>query len=332
MNQRRTLLTALGAGALAVPLAPFAQQAAVPAKAAGRVWRVGILPAGLMAPRKFQWDAFMQRMRELGYAEGKNVQYVIRAPEKEGAPYDALAADLVRQEVDVIVGAGVIAIAAAQKATRSIPIVMATGGDPVALGFVTSLRQPGGNITGITIQSEESTGKRLQLLREMMPKVSRIAFINTPGGQAQLDAAVIAARRLGVQLLDFHAGTAEALPAAFEAAVKGRAGAVLVAQTTLIFGLRTQITAMALKHRLPSMFVLPASADAGGLMSYGPSDIEYYRQSAVLVDKIFKGAKPAELPVEQPLKWELVINMKTANILGVTVPPVLLLQATRVIE
>ena len=329
MNSRRTLLTALSAGLGAAALTRAWPALAQPA---AKVWRVGILPAGLMAPRKFQWDAFFQRMRELGYVEGKNVQYVIRAPEKEGAPYDALAADLVRQEVGVIVCAGAIAIAAAQKATRSIPIVMASGGDAVALGFVTSLRQPGGNITGITIQSEESTGKRLQLLREMVPKVSRIAFINSPAGKPQLDAAVLAARQLGVQLLDFQADTAEALPAAFEAAVKARAGAVLVAQTAFAFGLRAQITALALQHRLPSMFGLPANADAGGLMSYGPNDREYYRQSAVLVDKIFKGAKPADLPVEQPLKWELVINMKTAKALGLTVPQVLLLQATRVIE
>ena len=325
MNPRRTLLTTFGAAAVANAWPALAQIAA-------KVWRVGILPAGLMAPRKFQWDAFMQRMREFGYVEGKNVQYVIRAPEQEGAAYDALAADLVRQEVDVIVGAGATAIAAAQKATRSIPIVMASGGDPVALGFVTSLRQPGGNITGITIQMEESMGKRLQLLHEMTPKVSRIAFINSPGGKPQLDAAVLAARQLGVQLLDFHAGTAEALPAAFEAAVKARAGAVLVAQTPFTTGLRAQITALALKHRLPSMYGLSLNAVAGGLMSYGPNDSEYYRQSAVLVDKIFKGAKPADLPVEQPLKWELVINLKTAKALGLTVPQVLLLQAERVIE
>ena len=329
MNRRRTLLTALSAS---FGSAALAQARPAMAQPAGRVWRVGILPAGLYAPRKFQWDAFFQRMRELGYVEGKNVQYVVRAPEKEGAPFDALAADLVRQEVDVIVGSGAIVIAAAQKATRSIPIVMASGGDPVALGFVTSLRQPGGNITGTTTQFEESMGKRLQLLREMTPKVSRIAFINSPGAKLQLDAAVLAARQLGVQLLDFNAGTAEALPTAFEAAVKGRAGAVLVAQTPFSFGLRAQITALALKHRLPSMFGLPTNADAGGLMSYGPNDSEYYRQAAVFVDKIFKGAKPADLPVEQPLKWELVINLKTAKALGLTVPPVLLLQAGRVIE
>ena len=329
MHHRRTLLTALstalGSAALAHALPALAQPAA-------RVWRVGILPGGLMAPRQFQWDAFRKRMSELGYVEGKNVQYVIRAPEKEGAAYDALAADLVRQEVDVIVSSGAVAIGAAQKATRSIPIVMASGGDPVALGFVTSLRQPGGNITGITSQFEESTGKRLQLLHEMTPKVSRIAFINSPAGKAQLDAAVLAARQLGVQLLDFHAGTAETLPVAFEAAVKARAGAVLVAQTPFSFGLRAQITALALKHRLPSMFGLPSNADAGGLMSYGPNDKEYYRQAAVFVDKLFKGRKPADLPVEQPLKWELVINLKTAKALGITVPPVVLLQAERVIE
>ena len=325
MIHRRTLLTALGAAALAHAWPAGAQPTA-------KVWRVGILPGGLMAPRQFQWDAFRKRMSELGYVEGKNVQYVIRAPEKEGAPYDALAADLVRLNVDVIVATASVAIAAAQKATRSIPIVMCPSSDPVALGFVTSLRQPGGNITGVNIQYEESMGKRLQLLHEMTPKVSRIAFIYSPGGKLQLDAAVIAARQLGVELLDFHTATAEALPAAFEAAVKGRAGAVLVAQSAFNFGLRAQIIALALKHRLPSMYGLPANAVDGGLMSYGPNDTEYYRQAAVFVDKIFKGRKPAELPVEQPLRWELVINLKTAKALGITVPQLLVLQAERMIE
>ena len=329
MNSRRTLLTtlsaALGAAALTNAWPALAQLA-------GKVWRVGILPGGLMAPRQFQWDAFMQRMRELGYVEGKNVQYVIRAPEKEGAPFDSLAADLARQEVDVIVATQSIAIAAAQKAARSIPIVMCPGSDPVALGFVTSLRQPGGNITGVNLQFEESMGKRMQLLREMVPKAARIAFISSPSSKLQLDAAVLTARQLGVQLLDFEAATAEALPVAFAAAIKARAGAVLVNQSGLTFGLRAQIAALALQHRLPSMYVLAANTVAGGLMSYGPSDTEYYRQAAVFVDKIFKGAKPADLPVEQPLKWELVINMKTAKALGITVPQVLLLQAERVIE
>ena len=325
MNSRRTVLTALGTAALARAWPALAQPT-------GKVWRVGILPGGLMAPRQFQWDAFQQRMRELGYVEGKNVQYVVRAPEKEGAPYDALAADLVRLNVDVIVATAAVAIAAAKKATRDIPIVMCPGSDPVALGFITSLRQPGGNITGVNLQFEESMGKRMQLLHEMAPKAARIAFISSPGSKLQLDAAVIAARQLGVQLLDFDAGTAEALPAVFVAAVKARAGAVLVNQSGLTFGLRAQIAALALQHRLPSMYALAANSDAGGLMSYGPNDSEYYRQAAVLVDKIFKGARPADLPVEQPLKWELVVNMKTAHALGIKVPQVLLLQAERVIE
>ena len=329
MNPRRTLLTTLSAGLGAAAVARAWPALAQPA---ARVWRVGMLPGGLYAPRKFQWDAFQQRMSELGYVEGKNVQYVLRAPEKEGAPYDALAADLVRLNVDVIVATAAVAIAAAQKAARSIPIVMCPSSDPVTLGFVTSLRQPGGNITGINLQFEESMGKRMQLLREMVPKSARIAFVSSPGSKLQLDAAVLAARQLGAQLLDFEAGTAEALPAAFAAAVKARAGAVLVNQSGLTFGLRAQIAALALQHRLPSMYALAANADAGGLMSYGPNDREYYRQAAVLVDKIFKGAKPADLPVEQPLKWELVINMKTAKALGLTVPQVLLLQAERVIE
>ena len=330
MIQRRTLIIALGAGALT---APFAARAQAPAHSSGKPWRVGILPGGLMAPRQFQWDAFRKRMSELGYVEGKNVQYVIRAPEKEGAAYDALAADLVRQEVDVIVATAGVAIAAAQKATRSIPIVMCPASDPVAMGFVTSLRQPGGNITGVNLQFEESAGKRMQLLREMVPKAVRIAFIwNTAGGKLQFEAAVIAARQLGLQLIDFEVGTAEGLPAAFAAAVKARAGALLVAQTAFTFGLRMQITALALQHRLPSMYGLAANAGAGGLMSYGPNDTEYYRQAAVFVDKIFKGRKPADLPVEQPLRWELVINLKTAKALGITVPKLLVLQAERMIE
>ena len=326
MTQRRALLISLGAAALTHAWPGAAQPA-------GKVWRVGILPAGLLAPRKFQWDAFMHRMRELGYVEGKNVEYVIRAPEREGAAYDAIAADLVRLNVDVIVASVAVAIGAAKKATQTIPIVMCPSSDPVALGFVASLRQPGGNITGVNIQFEETTGRRLQMLREMVPKASRIAFIwDTADGKLQLEAAETAARRLGVQLLSLEVSTAEALPAAFDAAVKGRAGAVLVAQSGLTFGLRAQIAGLALKHRLPAMYVLPANAAGGGLMSYGPSDTEFYRQAAVFVDKIFKGAKPGDLPVEQPLKWELVINMKTAKALGLTVPPVLLLQAERVIE
>ncbi len=329
MKHRRNLLIAVGASALAAPLATLAQ---VPAKPQGLPWRVGILPGGPLAPRKFQWDAFSQRMRELGYVEGRNVQYEIRAPDQEGAPYDALAADLVRLEVDVIVATAAVAIGAAKRATQRIPIVMCPSDDPVSQGFVASLRRPGGNLTGVAILAEETTGKRLQQLREMVPKAARVAFIWSKVGRKQLEAAESAARQLGVQLQSLEVDTADALPAAFEAAVKGRADAVMVAQTPFTFGSRAQITALALKHRLPSSYGLPANAVAGGLMSYGPNDTEFYRDAAGYVDKIFKGAKPADMPVQQPTRFELVVNMKTARALGITVPPIVLLQAERVIE
>ncbi len=260
---------------------------------------------------------------------------MIRAPEKEGGEYDTLAAALVREEVDAIVATATSAITAAQKATQRIPIVMSPSTDPVALGFVTSLRQPGGNITGVNVQAEETTGKRMQLLREMLPTVSRVAFIwHTVDGKlsAEGEAAVVAAPKLGMQLFKFAVASAGALPAAFEAAAKARVGAVLAGQTAFTFGLRAQFASLGLQYKLATIYSLPVAATAGYLMAYGPSDVEYYRQAAVFVDKIFKGRKPAELPVEQPLRWELVINMKTAKALGITVPPVVLLQAERVIE
>ena len=329
MNNRRKLIGALGAGVVVAPFNSFAQP---PANPPGKVWRVGILPGGLLAPRKFQWDAFRQSMHELGYVEGKNVQYEFRAPDKEGAPYDALAADLVRLNVDAIVATAAVAIAAAKKATQQIPIIMCPSADPLSLGFVASLRRPGGNLTGVAILSEETSGKRLQLLREMMPKVTRVAFLLDPSARQQLEVAESAARQLGVRLQSIEVETADALPAAFDAAVKGGAGALMVAQTPVTFGLRAQITALALKHRLPSSYALPANAVAGGLMSYGPNDTGYYRQAAVFVDKIFNGAKPGELPIEQPTVFELVINMKTAKALGIKIPKSLLVQATKVIE
>jgi putative ABC transport system substrate-binding protein len=325
MNNRRKLVIALGAGALVAPLTGLAQQSA-------KVWRVGILPGGLLAPRQFQWDAFRERLRDLGYEEGRNVEYVFRAPDKEGGAYDALAADLVRLNVDVIVATLGSAIGAAKRATGRIPIVMCPSSDPVELGFVASLRRPGGNVTGINLQFEETTGKRLQLLREIAPKVSRVSFLWDTIGRSQLEAAEIAARQLGMRLNGLELGAAEALPALIEAAVRDRTDALMVAQTPFTFGLRAQFAALALKHRLPSIYVLPANAGAGGLMSYGPNDSEYYRQAAVFVDKIFKGAKPGDLPVEQPTKWEFVINRKTAKALGLTIPKSLLISADKVIE
>jgi putative ABC transport system substrate-binding protein len=325
MISRRELLPSFLA--LAGVRSAFAQQ---PAK----VWRVGVMPGGPLAPRQFQWDAFFLRMRELGYAEGRNVQYEIRAPLQEGGPFDELAADLVRIRVDVIVATANTVVGAARKATQQIPIVMSPGSDPVALGFVKSLRQPGTNVTGVNLQFEETAGKRLQLLREMLPRLSRVAFLlhGAPGDMAQLENTQQAASAFGIQIQVIELRTADGLAAGVEEAVKGRAEALFVASNAFTFGLRTQIAALALKHRLASIYGLPAGADAGMLMSYGPNDREYYRQAAVFVDKILKGASPADLPVEQPTKWELVINLQTAKALGIAVPRQLLLQADRVVE
>ena len=325
MNNRRKLIISLGAGALTAPFSSFAQQQS-------KVWRVGILPGGPLTPRKYQWDAFRQRMHELGYVEGKNVLYEFREPDKEGAPYDALAADLVRLNVDTIVATSVAAIAAAKRATERIPIVMCPSTDPVGSGFVASLARPGGNITGVSLQMDDTTGKRLQLLREIVPKAARVAFIWSAGSKNQLEAAESAARQLGVRLQSIEVNTEDALPAAFDAAVKGRADALMVAQTTFSTGLRAKITALALNHRLPSIYGLPFNAEAGGLMSYGPNDSQYYRQAAVFVDKILRGTKPRDLPVEQPTVWEMVINLKTAKALGIKIPQSILVQANKVIE
>ena len=327
---RRSFITALGAGALAAPFALHAQPAALPA---GKVWRVGILPPGPMATRVTQWDAFRARMRELGYIEGKNLEYVTRAPATEGGPADALAEELVRAGVDVIVASTTPAIVSAKRATQRIPIVMCpTNGDPVELGFVASLRRPGGNITGVSSMLDETTGKRMQLARELVPKATRIAFLWNTSGKTQFEAAGAAARQLGVRLQSLEVQTAEALPAAFAAAVKERAEVLMVASNGFTLSLRSNITALALKHRLPSVFALALNAEAGGLLTYGPSQTAYFGQAAVQVDKILKGAKVAELPVEQPTRFDFVINQKTAKALGITVPPVVLLQAERVIE
>jgi putative ABC transport system substrate-binding protein len=268
----------------------------------------------------------------LGHVENNTIEYVFRPPAKEGAGFDDLAADLVRLNVNVIVATGTAAIAAAKRATQSTPIVMCPTSDPVGLGFVASLAHPGGNLTGIALQYEDTTGKRLQLLREMVPQATRVAFIWSSGGSKQLEAAQAVAPKLGVRLQPLEVSTQEGLPAAFEAAVKGGAEALMVVSTPLLFGMRSQVAALASKHRLPAIYPLPANADAGGLMTYGPNDSEYYRQAAVFVDKILKGAKPADLPVEQPTKFELAINRKAAKALGLTIPQSLLISADRVIE
>ncbi len=333
MNRRRTLLNALGAGALMAPFSSLAQPPGTPAGPPGKIWRIGILPGGPLATRQYQWDAFVAQMRKFGYVEGKNVRYDFRAPQQEGTPNDDQAIDLARLEPDVIVATGANATAAAKKAAPRTPIVMCPSADPVGQGLVASLRRPGGNITGVSLLTRDTTGKRMQLLHEMVPGAQRFGFVwNAPTGKAQVEAAEAAARQLGVRLLSLETASAAALPATFDAAVKAGVQALVIAAEPFTFGLRNQIAALALKHRLPSIAALPAVADAGGLMTYGPNDLEYFRRAAVYVDKIIKGANPAELPVEQPTLFEMVVNMKTAKAMGIKVPQVVLLQAHRVIE
>jgi putative ABC transport system substrate-binding protein len=328
IDRRLTLAVTLAFALLATPSAAEAQQA-------GKVHRIGCIPGGLLAPRMPQWDAFRQRLRELGYVEGQNIVLEFRGPEQEGAPYDDLVADLVRLNVDVIVATGTPAALAAKRATSTIPIVMSPSTDPVGAGLVANLARPGRNITGVSIISEELSGKRLQLLRELAPKASRVAVLwnpSQPQGAPQFQAVEAAARAMGVRLLSLEASQASDLEKVFEAARKGRAEALIVTGSPLYYGLRVRIADLALKHRLPASYWLPAFVDAGGLMTYGPSDTEYYRQPAVFVDKILKGAKPGDLPIEQPTKFELAINMKTAKTLGLTIPQSLLLRADRVVE
>jgi len=279
-----------------------------------------------------QWDAFRQTLREPGYTEGKNIVLEFRPAAQEGDPLENLAADLVRLNVDAIIAVADRAIRAARHATSTIPIVMCPSGDPVGEGFVSSLARPGGNITGLSILNPDLTGKRLEILKEIAPKVSRVAVLWGPGAEAAFRASELAARALRIDVVGLKVSRAEDLDKAFEAAAKGRAQALLVAGGPATYGLRARITELALKHHLPGMYYLPAFAHAGGLVVYGPSDIEYYRRAATYVDKILKGAKPADLPVEQPTKFELIINLKTAKALGLTIPPSLLQRADEVIQ
>ena len=329
---RRTmrLIVILTLAILAAPLTVAAQQA-------GKVYRIGCIPGGLLAPRVHQWDAFRQTLHELGWREGQNIILEFRPPAREGDPYDDLAAELVRLKVDVIVATGDRAVRATMQATSTIPIVMSPVTDPVSQGLVASLAHPGGNVTGSSVMAVDLSAKRLEILKEIVPGASRVAVLWAPPiGEPQLRAVGAAARVLGVELLELQVtqegAQARDLDHAFEKASRDHADAMIVIGNVLFFGLRARIADLALHHRLPAMYPARSHVDAGGLISYGPSDTEYYRRAAVYVDKILKGAKPGDLPVEQPMKFELVINLKTAQAFDLTIPPVLLFQATEVIK
>ena len=277
---------------------------------------------------------FMQGLRALGYVEGKNIAFVFRTTEGKNERYSDLAAELVRLNVDIIVAGGNTSIRAAKKATSTIPIVMTSIGDPVGLGLVASLARPGGNITGLSQMSPDLTGKRVELLKEILPKMKRVAFIwdpDNPGMRLRFEEAQVATRGLGIALQSIEVRNHNELTAAFAAATKEHAEALMVPVSMSRY--EKQIADFAKKERLPWTCDTTESAEQGGcLMAYGPSYSDLHRRAAVYVDKILKGAKPADLPVEQPTKFELIINLKAAKQIGLIIPPNVLARADKVIK
>ncbi len=322
------LMVTLVLGLLAAPLFAEAQEPA-------NIPRIGYLDANPLSGDTARMEAFQQGLRELGYVEGKNVVIELRSAEGKRDRLPTLAAELVHLKVDVIVTAGASTTRAAMKATTTIPIVMAQDSDPVGKGVVASLARPGGNITGLSTLAPEISGKQLELLKEILPKLSRVAVLGTstrPGNAQALREVKLAAGAFKVELRYLDVLDPKKIETAFGAARKERADAVLVLAGRILTSHRTQIVELAVKSRLPAIYPFPVYVEAGGLMSYGVRRSDLFRRAATYVDKILKGANPAELPVEQPTKFELVINLKTAKALGLTIPPTLLLQATKVIK
>jgi putative ABC transport system substrate-binding protein len=326
---RRAFLGTLAGGLLAAPLAAEAQQA-------GKVYRIGLLDFSAPDPaRQAWWTALRQQMRQLGYVEGQNVSFEPRWAQGDTDRLPKLAAELVGLKVDLIVTGGTSAAIAAKRATSTIPIVMATGSDPVAVGLVASLRQPGGNVTGMTAINSELAAKRLDLLRIVAPRASRIAILwdeTDAGSRLNADGTEAAAKTAGLTIHRVPVGSATGLEAAFATVVRGRAGALIIVSTARLFSYRKRIAELAVKHRLPTVVGFREFVEAGCLASYGTDYPDLFRRAAVYADKILKGAKPADLPVEQPTKFELVINLKTAKALGLTIPQSLLLRADEVIQ
>jgi ABC-type uncharacterized transport system substrate-binding protein len=332
---RRAFISRITLGLLAAPLAAGAQPV-------GKVPRIGLLsPASPSDAGRNPSDlavlfaAFREGLRELGYVEGQNIKIESRWAEDNYDRLPGLAADLVRLKVDVIVTYGTPASQAAKRATGTIPIVMAAIIDPVASGLVTSLAQPGGNLTGQSMMSPDLVGKQLEILKEVVPKVSRVALLHNPanpGNAPQVGHAQDAARALGVRLQPLGARGPSEIDSAFAAMTTEQAGAVIVVVDAILQENRTRITDLAARHHLPAVYGLSEYAKAGGLLAYGPNRLDMFRHAVTYVDKILKGAKPADLPVEQPGTFELFINLKTAKALGLTIPQSLLQRADQVIE
>ena len=301
----------------------------------GKSPRIGYLASTTPDAQSARTEAFQQGLRDLGYIEGKNIVIEYRYAEGKPDLLPELAADLARLKVDVIVVQNNVVAYAALKATKTIPIVLGSGSDPVAAGLVASLSRPGGNVTGLTNLTNDLGVKRLELLKEIFPKLVRIAVLPSPAGsRASLKEMQAAAPSLQIQLQILEVRVAGDLERAFEAATKARASALSVTSdgTGLFIANQKQIVELAAKNRLPAIYPLSSYASAGGLMSYAPNDVEMFRRAATYVDKILKGTKPADLPVEQPMKFEFVVNLKTAKQIGLTIPPSVLYRADKVIK
>ena len=329
MIDRRTFLAGTGAVLLAAPLAADAQQA-------GRVPRIGFLSLTSPSDRPLLLDAFRQGLREFGWVEGQNIVIDYRYAEGRVDRLPDLAAELVRLKVDLLMSWGTQGVTAARNATGTIPIVMIAVRDPVGIGLIASLVRPGGNVTGVSgYAGLDIIAKQLELLKETVPKIRRAAILSNPTNayhQLAIREVNVAARSLGVQLQLLEARGPNEFDGAFAAMAKERVGALLVLSDAMLNSHRTRLADLAARSRLPAAFGVRESVEAGGLMSYGPSFLDLFQRAATYVDKILKGAKPGDLPVEQPSKFELVINLKTAKALGLTIPQSLLQRADEVIQ
>jgi len=325
--RRREFITLLGGAAAAWPVSTRAQQV-------GKLPTIGLLGATTSLVESQRVAAFVQRLRELGWIEGRTVAIEVRWAEGRNERFIEIAAEFVRLKVDVIVTQGSATVIAAKQTTSVIPIVFAASADPVATGLVASLARPGGNVTGLSIQSTDTAAKRLELLREVVPGLGRLAImanIGAPGAVLEMREAQVAATSLALEAVILEIRRAEDIAPAFDA-LKGRAEALDVVPDPLLNTNRVRVNTLALGTRVPTMHGLREYVEAGGLMSYGPSIPGQYRRAADYVDKILRGAKPGDIPVEQPTKFDLVINLTTAKVLGLMIPEAFLLLADEVIE
>lgn len=326
--KRRAFVSAVGMSLLGVPFRLAAQP---PQK----VPRVGYLFSFTRTEGSHLWEACRQGLRELGYVEGRNIVLEPRWADGRHERLPELAADLVRLKVDVIVSAATPASRAAKAATSSIPVVIVGVGEPVKVGLIASLARPGGNVTGLSMLTTELSGKRLELLGQVVRNMPRVAILMNPENPVTavfLEETRVAAQKLGVQLQPLEARGPREIGHVFDAAPGERAAGLIVFDDPMLWSYRKQIVALAAKRRLPTMYGFREFVDGGGLMFYGPDRVYHYRRTALYVDKILRGAKPADLPVEQPTKFAVVINMKTTKALGLTIPPSLRLQADQLVE